>query len=154
MCLNSSRLLKSLWTPGIGIQNHLSGQLPWIRSWRNCNRAGKPSKTFSRDAPCRVHEKGAENNSSRLGDTTRAIMALSATMAALNPTNAAKYRRSTVRCLRLLIKPATTGTAMTSEISADNMIIFFPILISSTALSTRTSNDDADQTANPQLRKT
>jgi hypothetical protein len=43
---------------------------------------------------------------------------------------------------------------MASEISADNMIIFFPILISSTALSTRTSNDDADQTANPQLRKT
>jgi hypothetical protein len=70
MCLNSSRLLKSLWTPGIGIQNHLSGQLPWIRSWRNCNGAGKPSKTSSRDAPCRVHEKGGKNNSSRLGDTT------------------------------------------------------------------------------------
>jgi hypothetical protein len=72
MCLNSSRLLKSLWTPGIGIQNHLSGQLPWIRSWRNCNGAGKPSKTSSQDAPCRVHEKGGENNSSRLGDTTLA----------------------------------------------------------------------------------
>src|SRR5882762_6757207 len=72
MCLNSSRLLKSLWTPGIGIQNHLSGQLPWIRSWRNCNGAGKPSKTSSRDAPCRVHEKGGKNNSSRLGDTTLA----------------------------------------------------------------------------------
>src|SRR5467141_3872254 len=70
MCLNSSRLLKSLWTPGIGIQNHLSGQLPWIRSWRNCNGAGKPSKTSSRGAPCRVHEKGGKNNSSRLGDTT------------------------------------------------------------------------------------
>src|SRR5258708_2183777 len=69
MCLNSSRLLKSLWTPGIGIQNHLSGQLLWIRSWRNCNGAGKPSKTSSRDAPCRVHEKGGKNNSSRLGDT-------------------------------------------------------------------------------------
>src|SRR5271169_2045205 len=73
MCLNSSRLLKSLWTPGIGIQNHLSGQLPWIRSWRNCNGADKPSKTSSRDAPCRVHEKGGKNNSSRLGDTTLAI---------------------------------------------------------------------------------
>src|ERR1700685_2383804 len=70
MCLNSSRLLKSLWTPGIGIQTHWFGQLPWIRSWRNCNAAGKPSKTFSRDAPCRVHEKGGKNNSSRLGDTT------------------------------------------------------------------------------------
>src|ERR1700719_2077918 len=70
MCRTSSRLLKSLWTPGIGIQNHLSGQLPCIRSWRNCNGAGKPSKTSSRDAPCRVHEKGGENNSSRLGDTT------------------------------------------------------------------------------------
>ena len=66
----SSRLLKSLWTPGIGIQNHLFGQLPWIRSWRNCNGAGKPSKTSGRDAPCRVHEKGGKNNSSRLGDTT------------------------------------------------------------------------------------
>src|SRR5467141_338986 len=72
MCLNSSRLLKSLWTPGIGIQNHLSGQLPWIRSWRNCDGAGKPSKTSSRGAPCRVHEKGGKNNSSRLGDTTLA----------------------------------------------------------------------------------
>lgn len=72
---------------------------------------------------------------------------------ALNPTNAAKYRRSTVRCLRLLIKPATNGSAMTSEISADNMIIFFPILISSTALSTPTSNDDADQTANRNYEK-
>src|SRR6266478_6631786 len=70
MCLTSSRLSKSLWTPGIGIQNHLFGQLPWIRSWRNCNGAGKPSKTSSRDAPCRVHEKGGKNNSSRLGDTT------------------------------------------------------------------------------------
>src|SRR5580692_440829 len=73
MCLNSSRLLKSSWTPGIGIQNHLSGQLPWIRSWRNCNGAGKPLKTSSRDAPCRVHEKGGKNNSSRLGDTTLAL---------------------------------------------------------------------------------
>lgn len=73
MCLTSSRLLKSLWTPGIGIQNHLFGQLPWIRSWRNCNGAGKPSKTSSRDAPCRVHEKGGKNNSSRLGDTTLAV---------------------------------------------------------------------------------
>src|SRR5580704_136970 len=73
MCLNSSRLLKSSWTPGIGIQNHLSGQLPWIRSWRNCNGAGKPLKTSSRDAPCRVHEKGGKNNSSRLGDTTLAM---------------------------------------------------------------------------------
>jgi hypothetical protein len=72
---------------------------------------------------------------------------------ALNPTNAVKYRRSTVRCLRLLIKPATNGSAMTSEISADNMIIFFPILISSTALSTPTSNDDADQTANRNYEK-
>src|SRR5216683_6540056 len=70
MCLTSSRLSKSLWTPGIGIQNHLFGQLPWIRSWRNCNGAGKPSKTSGRDAPCRVHEKGGKNNSSRLGDTT------------------------------------------------------------------------------------
>jgi hypothetical protein len=35
-----------------------------------CNGAGKPSKTSSRDAPCRVHEKGEKNNSSRLGDTT------------------------------------------------------------------------------------
>jgi hypothetical protein len=58
MCLNSSGLLKSLWTPGIGIQNRLSGQPPWIRSLRNCNGAGKPSKTSSRNAPCRVHEKG------------------------------------------------------------------------------------------------
>jgi hypothetical protein len=56
-----------------GIQNHLSGQLPWIRSWRNCNGAGKPSKTSSRDAPCCVHEKGGKNNSSRLGDTTLAF---------------------------------------------------------------------------------
>jgi len=50
----------------------LFGQLPWIRSWRNCNGAGKPSKTSSPDAPCRVHEKGGKNNSSRLGDTTLA----------------------------------------------------------------------------------
>jgi transposase len=50
----------------------LFGQLPWIRSWRNCNAAGKPWKTSSRDAPCRVHEKGGKNNSSRLGDTTLA----------------------------------------------------------------------------------
>jgi hypothetical protein len=42
----------------------------WIRSWRNCNGAGKPSKTSSRDAPCRVHKKGGKNNSSRLGDST------------------------------------------------------------------------------------
>ncbi len=87
MCLNSSRLLKSLWTPGIGIQNHLSGQLPWIRSWRNCDGAGKPSKTSSRGAPCRVHEKGGKNNSSRLGDTTldkEAIAAIEETRQALD----------------------------------------------------------------------
>src|SRR5882762_5920328 len=81
MCLNSSRLLKSLWTPGIGIQNHLSGQLPWIRSWRNCDGAGKPSKTSSRDAPCRVHEKGGKNNSSRLGDTTLVVLGYDLVMA-------------------------------------------------------------------------
>src|ERR1017187_3846217 len=79
MCLTSSRLLTSLWTPGIGIQNHLFGQLPWIRSWRNCNGAGKPSKTSSRDAHCRVHEKGGKNNSSRLGDTTLAKTQVSKT---------------------------------------------------------------------------
>jgi hypothetical protein len=70
MCLTSSRLLKSLWTPGIGIQNHLFGQLPWIQSWRNCYGAGKPSKTSSRDAPLPRSRKRRKNNSSHLGDTT------------------------------------------------------------------------------------
>jgi len=33
-------------------------------------RCRQTLETSSRDAPCRVHEKGGENNSSRLGDTT------------------------------------------------------------------------------------
>src|SRR6266446_1478164 len=111
MCLTSSRLSKSLWTPGIGIQNHLFGQLPWIRSWRNCNGAGKPSKTSSRDAPCRVHEKGGKNNSSRLGDTT--LVTLAEFLAAersnsllKNRWQATSYRHTVKENLRVLESPS------------------------------------------------